>query len=253
MRNAWIVAQRELGAIFAQPIAYIFTIVLLGITGLVFAFYLASYSNPFGGAPEPDVSGVLNFFIFVTLLALPAVTMRLLSEEQRSGTMELLMTMPVRDGEVVLGKFIASFLFYLMTVALTLLFPFILLRFGNPDPGPIITGYVGVILWGAALLGIGILASSLTENQIVAYILALGINLALWLSFVVSNSILTNIPWVTTNAPWISTFFDEISLFAHQDNFARGLIVATDVAYYLIITAIALFAAARILESRRWW
>jgi ABC-2 type transport system permease protein len=253
MRNAWIVAQRELGAIFSGPIAYIVTVMLLGITGLIFAFYLAQFANPFGGGGTPDMSGVLNFFIFITLLAIPAITMRLLSEEQRSGTMELLMTMPVRDGEVVLGKFIAAFLFYLVTVALTLLFPFILLRFGNPDVGPIVTGYLGIILWGAALLGIGIMASALTENQIVAFILALGINLALWLSFVVSNTFLANIPWIATNAPWISTFFDEISLFAHQDNFGRGLIVATDVLYYLIITAVTLFAAARILESRRWW
>jgi ABC-2 type transport system permease protein len=245
MRNAWIVAQRELGAIFAQPIVYVFSVVMILITGLIFAEELAFYSNPFGGGGEPSVRGVLNLFTTLMLFVAPAMTMRLLSEEQRSGTMELLMTLPVRDGEVVLGKFLASFIFYLVTVALTLLFPFILLRFGNPDVGPIVSAYLGIILWGAALLGIGILASAMTENQIVAFMVAFGIILMLFLSFILSRSIFTAIPW-------LATVFDEISLVSHLGNFLNGLITAKDVLYYLIVTAISLFAAARVLESRRW-
>lgn len=245
MRNAWIVAQRELGSIFVQPIVYVFSVVMVLITGLIFAEELAFYSNPFGGGGEPSVDGVLNLFITLTLFVAPAVTMRLLSEEQRSGTMELLMTLPVRDGEVVLGKFIAAFVFYLVTVALTLIYPFILLRFGNPDVGPIVSAYLGILLWGAALLGIGILASAMSENQIVAFMLAFGMNLLLFLSFILSRSIFQAIPRLTV-------IFDEISLISHQSNFLNGLITAKDVLYYLIVTGIALFAAARVLESRRW-
>jgi ABC-2 type transport system permease protein len=248
MRNAWIVAQRELGAMFVQPIAYAFAIILTLITGAVFAIQIAGYAQAAGGqfgqAPPPTMGGILGFFAFLLVFAAPAITMRLLADEQRSGTLELLMTMPVRDGEVVLGKFLAAFIFFLAVTALTLIYPFVLIRFGNPDIGPILTAYLGVILWGAGLLAIGVLASALTENQIVAFITAFGINLVLYLIAFIGR-------FATTN-PTATTVLSEMSFEIHLGNFLQGLVTATDVLYYLIVTAVAIFAATRILESRRW-
>ncbi len=149
MHNVWQVARRELGAIFVQPLAYIFGVVIVALTGYIFASELFFQASQPGALPL-DVQSVMGIYTFLYLFAMPALTMRLLSEEQRSGTMELLMTLPIRDGEVVLGKFLAGFIFYLVTTALTLVFPVILFVFGNPDPGPIWTAYLGAILYGAA-------------------------------------------------------------------------------------------------------
>ncbi|MDX1616731.1 MAG: ABC transporter permease [Candidatus Promineifilaceae bacterium] len=246
MHNVWTIARRELAAIFVQPIAYIFAIVMVLILGYLFATQLANYalSSQFGAGPPPTLEPILNTYTFLILLAGPAITMRLLAEEQRTGTMELLMTMPVTDGQVVLGKFLAAFIFYALVTALTLIYPLVLLRFGNPDVGPMLSGYLGVLLWGSAVLAIGIVASALTDNQLVAYMIAFGMLLALLLAALIST-------FYTTN-PTVGTFFSEISFDSHLDNFLRGLITATDAAYFLLITAISLFAATRILESRRW-
>lgn len=243
MSNIWTIARRELGAIFVQPLAYIFGVIIIALTGYIFAselFFLASQP----GSLPIDVQNVLGLYTFLFLFAMPALTMRLLSEEQRSGTMELLMTLPLRDGEVVLGKFLAGFIFYLATTALTLVFPAILFAFGNPDPGPIWSAYLGVILYGAALLGIGILASALSENQMVAFILALGITLVLYLLVIPAQSFALGETAVT--------ILNEMAFSNHQDNFFRGLIVAKDVVYFVVVTAVSLFAATRVLESRRW-
>jgi ABC-2 type transport system permease protein len=179
----------------------------------------------------------------LVLFAAPAITMRLLSEEQQSGTIELLMTLPLNDSEVVLGKWLAAFITFLSALALTLIFPIILLRFGNPDFNVLLTGYLGVMLWGAGLLAIGTLASAMSENQINAFMLSFGISLALYLSFVPANQLPNTV---------FSTIFNELSFQGHLGNMLRGLITATDVLYYVIITAVSLFAATRILESRRW-
>ncbi len=243
MHNVWQVARRELGAIFVQPIAYIFGVVIVALTGYIFASELFFQASQPGALPL-DVQSVMGIYTFLYLFAMPALTMRLLSEEQRSGTMELLMTLPIRDGEVVLGKFLAGFIFYLVTTALTLVFPVILFVFGNPDPGPIWTAYLGAILYGAALLGIGILASALSENQMVAFILALGMTLVLYLLTIPAQSFALGDTAVT--------ILNELSLANHQDNFFRGLIVAKDVVYFVAVTAVSLFAATRVLESRRW-
>ena len=243
MHNIWQIARRELGAIFVQPLAYIFGVVIIALTGFIFASELEFLATQPGALPI-DVQNVLLSYTFLYLFAMPALTMRLLSEEQRSGTMELLMTLPVRDGEVVLGKFLAGFIFYLATTALTLVFPIILFVFGNPDPGPIWSAYLGVLLYGAALLGIGILASALSENQMVSFILALGITLLLYLTVIPAQSFSLGNTAVT--------ILNEMALSNHQDNFFQGLIVAKDVVYYVVVTAVSLFAATRILESRRW-
>ena len=124
------------------------------------------------------------------------------------------------------------------------MYPLALLRFGNPDIGPILSAYLGVVLWGAALLAIGILASALTENQIVAFMVAFGIILVLFLTGLLASFF--------TASPQLETIFNEASLNNHLNNFMVGLVTAADVIYYLLVAAIALFAATRVLESRRW-
>lgn len=244
MRSAWIIAKRELAAIFVQPIAYVFAIAIVGITGLIFSAQISLYVQQPGAGVPVTVEQPLGLFNFLLVFLVPAVTMRLLSEEQRGGTMELLMTLPVRDGEVVLGKFLAAFIFHLSTVALTLIYPLILLNFGNPDVGPILTSYLGVLLWGAALLGIGIFASALSENQMVSFMVAAGIILFFYLAAIPAQYFALS--------PRIAEFFTQLAFEGHSSSFLSGIILVQDVVYYVMVTAIFLFAAARVLESRRW-
>lgn len=248
MRNIWIIARRELGAIFLQPIAYFVIIPISLIVGSLFTSQLTSYvlQAQFGGqVPPPTIDSILGTFSFlVALFVGPAITMRLLSEEVKSGTMELLMTMPVRDGEVVLGKFLAALIFYCCLLLLTLIYPFVLLQFGNPDPGPIFTAYIGVFLFGAATIGIGTFTSALFENQIVSFIVAAVIILLLYISSFFSG--------LFTNNPALSEFLTELSLSDHLNNFMSGLLTVKDGLYYILVAAIFLFAATRVIESKRW-
>jgi ABC-2 type transport system permease protein len=243
MRNIWIITLRELGAIFVQPIAYIFAIAVIFITGWFFSAQVGQLVFQPGSAPvspSPALQIYAALFVFVA----PALTMRLLSEEQRSGTMELLMTLPVKDGEVVWGKFFATFIFYLATTAVTLVYPLILINFGNPDTGVMFASYLGILLAGAALIAIGILASSFTDSQLVAFFIAFALILILYLALIPATYF--------ELSPTLSTIFTELSFDQHLVNFFGGLIVAKDVAYFVGITAVSLFAATRIIESRRW-
>lgn len=242
MRNIWIVTRRELGALFVQPIAYVFAVIMTLITGLLFAAQI-SFSVFEGGVPA-NVAQIMSTFTFLAIFFAPAITMRLLAEEQQTGTIEVLMTLPVTDLQVVLGKFLAAFLFYALITALTLIYPVILLAFGNPDVGPMVSTYIGTLLWGAALLGVGVLASAASDNQINAFIIAFGIILVLYLTLIPAQ--------LFSVGATLSAILNEISLQPHLYNFLDGLITAKDVLYFLVVTAISLFAAARVLESRRW-
>lgn len=242
MRNVWIVARRELAALFVQPIAYVFAIIMTLITGLLFAAQISF--TVFQGSVPANVAQIMSTFTFLAIFFAPAITMRLLAEEQQTGTIEVLMTLPVTDLQVVLGKFLAAFLFYAMITALTLIYPAILLSFGNPDIGPMVSTYIGTLLWGAALLGVGILASAASDNQINAFIIAFGIILVLYLTLIPAE--------LFSVGPRLGAILGEISLQPHLNNFLDGLITAKDVLYFLVVTAISLFAAARVLESRRW-
>lgn len=243
--NIWYIARRELGAIFVQPIAYLFMAAILLITGLVFAVQLATPLIS-GGAPA-TLGEVLNSYAFLLLFAVPAITMRLLAEEQQRGTIELLMTLPVRDSELVWGKFLAGFLTLLAMTGLTLVYPIILWRFGNPDLNVLWVNYAGILLWICGLLGIGLFTSALSESQLVAFILALFFNLLLYMSAAMVNLVAPNL----TNA-LLSNLLQELSYQTHLVHFLQGVVAATDLLYYLSITLITLFATTRLLESRRW-
>jgi ABC-2 type transport system permease protein len=241
MRNIWYIAKRELGSLFVQPIAYVIAAALVGITSSIFSTQIRQ-SIAFGGVV--GVEQALQTYVFLLIFAAPAITMRLLSEEQRSGTMELLMTLPIRDSEVAIGKWLGAFIFYAAMTALTLIYPLILLSFSNPDIGVLWTSYLGTLLIGGALIGVGVLASALSENQIAAFFIGFGACLFLYLAGVVSQALDFN--------STLGTILNELSLNSHFNQFYQGLLLATDIIYYVGLTAVCLFAATRVLESRRW-
>ncbi|MFB0535158.1 MAG: ABC transporter permease [Anaerolineae bacterium] len=238
MRNTFAIAKRELQAYFVSPIAYAVTAAFLLVMGILFALFII---NP-GGAEASMVFFFGSIFsVFFLLLITPLLTMRLLAEEQHSGTIELLLTSPVRDWEVVLGKFLASWMLFAAMLVLTLYYPFLLERFGNPDWGPIASGYLGFLLMGGALLSVGVLTSSLTQNQIVAAFLGVVINLLLLLCLFVSDF-----------AGPLSGFVSYLSTLTHLIDLIKGVVDTKDVIYYLSVIAVCLFLATRSLETRRW-
>lgn len=237
MTNVLHIARRELAAYFGSPIAYVVGAVYLAVMGGMFGLILV-YSR--------EATMAYLFYHGVSLLFLVLVsqvlTMRLLAEEQRQGTMELLLTSPVRDGEVVLGKYLASLGVFLALVGLTLAFPLVLLRLGNPDLGPLLSGYLGYVLLGAAMLAIGVFASSVTQNQIVAAVLGIGINLILWVSGDLGDTVGEGLRAVVQYLP----------LFAHYTDMVRGIIDTKDIIYLLSVIVLFLFLSTRMVEARRW-
>ncbi|HEY8477308.1 MAG TPA: ABC transporter permease [Chloroflexota bacterium] len=235
MRNVLAIAERELKAYFVSPVAYVVaTFFLLG-TGVLFGLII-NFTRTASLTPLHNNMSVLLLFLA------PAVSMRLLAEEQRMGTLELLLTAPVRDVEVVLGKYLASLVFLVALLGLTLYYPFVLVMFGNPDRGPMLAGYLGVFLQGAAFLAVGLLASSLTQNQIVAGVASLFGLLVLWLA----DSLGSVIPGALGDA------VRYLGIVAHGNDFPRGLIESSSVVYYLSLIVVALFLTVRSLEARRW-
>jgi ABC-2 type transport system permease protein len=235
MRNALTIARKELSTYFVSPVAYVVTAAFLVLMGYFFSLIMF-YTR------EASMRGLFLNMAIILLLVSPALTMRLLAEEQRMGTIELLLTAPVRDWEVVLGKFLASVGFFATMLALTGFYPLILVRFGNPDLGPILTGYLGVFLLGSAFMAGGLFASSLTQNQIVAAIVGFGLLLILWLSHAAGGLV---------GGP-VGDFLDALALSSHFDDFTKGVVDSTHLIYYLSIIAAFLFLATRSLETRRW-
>ena len=244
MRNAWLIAKRELGAYFIQPLGYIFAVIALFFGGYFFMLGVANGMQFQGSAPA-DLGNVFGVFNFLGLFFIPALTMRLLSEERQTGTIEVLMTLPLRDGEVVFGKFLAGTLFYIIVVAFTSIFALILARFGNPDIPVILTGYLGVILFGALMIAAGVFASALGDSQITAWIIGFAIALIL---FIVDFAV----PLFPNLPGWASTFLSELSSQGHYTTMFQGLIEVKDIVYFVGLIAIFLFAATRVMESRRW-
>ena len=236
MRTVQAVAWKEIQIYFSSPTAYIVGMIFLALTGF---FFVRDVVVPYG---EASLSGFFEGATFILTLMAPALTMRLLAEEQKLGTIELLLTSPVRDWEVVVGKYLASMAFLLATLLLTLYYTILLMVFANPDMGPIYSGYLGLVLYGAAALSLGLLTSTLTSNQIVAAVVAMGLLLALYFVNETSGVV----------GGFGSTLVAEIGLKSHFDDFARGVIDTKHIVYYLGFIAFFLFLTTRALESRRW-
>jgi ABC-2 type transport system permease protein len=238
MLNMIAIMRKELRTYFVSPVAYVVIAAYLVMSGVLFALLMLAQT----GTAEASLSIVFGNISVILLLVAPALTMRLLAEEQKSGTIELLLTSPVQDWEVVVGKYLSSLALFLVPVAITLLYPLILRRYGSPDMGPIVGGYIGLILFGAAFLAVGVLASSVSQNQVVAAVISVAILLGLWLIGAFAQSA----------QPPVSTVLSYISIISHYGEFSRGLIDTRDVIYYLSVIAVALFLAVRVLETRRW-
>lgn len=242
MRNIWTIASREYKLYFASPAAYMVSFMMLLVLGIIF------YTNVVGAMIQqfpPGIQVVLGPLTTLLLFATPAITMRLLAEEQRLGTMELLLTAPIRDWELVVGKWLGGFLFMLTVIAVTWLYPLFLNQLVDPgiDQGPLVSGYLGIALFTAALVAIGVAMSSLFSNQIAVYFATLGIYLLLWL---------ISLPSQASGAGG-NELLRYLDISEHFYNtFYRGIIDLSDVIYYVSLTVLALFLGSVMVETRRW-
>jgi ABC-2 type transport system permease protein len=236
LRNIGTIAGKELYTYFASPIAYLVIAAFLVMNGYLFSIIL------FSSRQASMTSSFLDMAIILLFLS-PAITMRLLSEEQRTGTLELLLTSPLREVELVLGKWLASLAFFVAMLALTVPYPLFLMRYGSPDVGPIIGGYVGIILLEGVFLAIGLLMSSLTQNQIVALALSIGLLLMLWLLQGAGQNF---------GGGGGAAIAQYLALQPHFDGFTAGNIQLKDLVYYASLILIALFLTVRSIETRRW-
>ena len=243
MRAIGAIARRELAAIFGSPIAWVLLAVYLVLTGWFFYTDVAFFVT-FGA--QVLATGLWRFvfidFRLATLLVVPLVTMRLFAEERKLGTMELLWTLPVRDVQLVLGKFLAAWVFVLVLVACAMLPLGVFYALHPFDLGPPAAGALGLLLLGTAFVACGLAASTLTENQVVAAMLTYGLLVFFW--FMTWNEAAGN--------EGLIRFLLLFSLFDHYYNFAVGQVQAVDVAYFLLFTAFFLYAALRSLQSRSW-
>lgn len=238
MRNTYIIAKKEIISYFSSPMAYIIAAVFLALSGLFFSSFVSR-------AQIASLSGFFQPASFIVILLAPVLTMRLFAEEQKLGTLELLLTAPVRDVDVVLGKFIAALSILLAMLALTLYYPLLLFWFGDPDFGPIASGYLAMLLLGSACLSVGLLASSLTSNQIVAAIVGLGILLGFWVIGLASQV-------VGSSVPVLRDVLNYVGLNSHFGDMVNGVVDTKSLVYYVSFTAAVLFLTVRSLETRRW-
>ena len=225
MKNTSAIAWREIKTYFTSPMAYI----IMAVYTAIAAYYFVTSIS--GVLPEATIRGFLIPSTLIFSLLSPLITMRLLAEEQKLGTLELLMTAPLKEYEIVLGKFIASLLTLISTLVPTVYLVMLLVMFGSPDLGPIFTGYLGLILFGMATLSLGLFASSLSPNQIVGAVLAMGVLIILSVIDLASNYV----------GGIFVTLVDQVSITNHFEDFSRGIIDTHDVVYYLLFTSFLLF------------
>lgn len=238
MKNVVAISQRELLSLFCSPIAYVVLAGFLLVTGV-----LVWLTESFSAGNPATLRGVFYWTPFVLTIIVPAVSMRLLSEEYRSGTIETLMTAPVSDAQMVLGKFLAAMVFYVIMLASTLIYLVLMAVFGEPDLGSSLAAYVGLLLVGSSFTAFGLLASSITRNQIVAWILgAVPLMLFAWLAYFVVQKV----------EGWLRVVFQQVNVMGRLDQFNRGLIGTDSVVFFLGTTALFLFLTVKVVESRRW-
>jgi len=232
--------------------AYVVAAAFLAITGF---FFVASVSDAFA---EASIRGYLAGAIFFMIFMSPAITMRLIAEEQKLGTLELLLTSPLREFEIVIGKFLAAFAMTMIMVVLSLYFVIVLFVYGDPDIGPLLSGLLGLTLYAAATLSVGLFASALSSNQIVGLVVGSGMLTALTIIDFVSSR-LSGLASQVLDAFQLGASFSVFDLDSfgvaesgHFADFARGIISLTDIAYYSSITAVFLLLTVLVLEARRW-
>lgn len=253
MRNVWLIWRREMRSYFVSPIAYI----LFLFAALIFGFFFWSLLRAFVqfgmeqqmrgemypmNMPEEIVRRLFSNIPVTGLFIIPLITMRLFAEEKRSGTIELLATSPVRDGEIIFGKWLSAVTIYSCLLAISALNLVFMFKYGAPDWKPLLVGYLGIFLQAAGLLAIGTFLSTLTKNQIIAGAATFGVCLLLFVC-----------GWVGEyeSATWAQVL-TYISVSTHIDSFVRGTLDAKDSIYYVTLILVGLFLTARSMESLRW-
>jgi len=254
MKNSWIIAKRDLGSFFNSPIFYVITTVFLIIYSYIFVNILSFFSMQSMQSGQLQQMGIalnVNEMVIepsfqnmavVLLLIIPIVTMRSFAEEKKSKTFRLLLSSPVHLKEIILGKFLACMIVITLMVLISSYSIGFLFMIGEPDIGPVLTGYLGILLTAGCYVSVGIFASSLTENQIVAAVVTFGFSLFMWV-----------IGWGAQTAnSTTGQVLEYLSIIEHMDRFLKGMIETSDLAYYLSFIIFGLFLCYRTLDSNRW-
>ena len=255
MRNILAIAQKELKSYFSSPIAYI----VLGLWALLYGYFFAAIlhffaqqsmqMNQFGmqgpqtiNINQQMIRPLLQNALILILFLMPMVTMRAYSEEKRSGTIELLLTSPLTDLEIIVGKFLGAMGLYAAMLGVTLIHLSLLFIYGHPEWKPIVTAYIGLLLMGGCFISLGLFISSLTKNQIVAGMVTFGVFLLLWV-----------ITWIGSAAgPTAEKVTQYLSIVDHYDDFGKGVLDTTHFIYYVSFITFGLFLTAKSVDSERW-
>ncbi len=254
MRNIAAIAQKEIRSYFASPIAYVVVGLFALLFGWFYAWGVAYFVRQSMQMQMQGMSGggmnvnqmlirplLLNASVYV-LFVLPMVTMRTYAEEKRSGTIELLLTSPITDLEIIAGKFLGAFALYGCMLLVTAVYVGLLFRFGNPEWGQVAAGYLGLVLIGGCFIALGLFISSLTRNQIVAAMITFAVFLFLWV-----------IDWAASfTGPTMSKVVSYLSIMGHYEDFSKGVIDTSHLVYYLSFITFGLFLTAKAVDSERW-
>jgi ABC-2 type transport system permease protein len=254
MRNILAIAHKELKSYFSSPIAYI----VLGFWALLYGYFFIAIlqffvrqsmqMGQFSAGPQAMnvnqqlIRPLVQNVTILVLFLMPMVTMRTYSEEKRSGTIELLLTSPITDWQIILGKFLGAMLLYSTMLAVTLIHLGLLFMYGRPEWKPILTAYLGLLLLGGCFISVGLFISSLTKNQIVAGMVTFAVFLLLWV-----------IEWIGSfSGPTVDQLTQYLSIVGHLDDFGKGVLDTTHVIYYLSFISFGLFLTAKSVDSERW-
>jgi ABC-2 type transport system permease protein len=238
MRNTVAIMQRELLSLFFSPIGYIVIAGFLLLTGVI-----VLVTDTIGPGKPATLRGIFEFTPAVLTIIIPAICMRTISEEYRIGTIESLTTAPVSEMQFVVGKYLAALIFYMIMLAGTLVYLAIMMYFGNPDIGATLASYFGLLMLGVSFTAFGVFGSSLTKNQIVAWILGtIPLMVFVWFPYFIVNVL----PGI-----W-RQMFQQINIMRHLDQFNRGLITVESVVFLLATAVLFLFLTVKVVESRRW-
>ena len=254
MRNAWIIAKRDLGSFFNSPIFYVVTTVFLIIYSFIFFNILNFFSFQSFQARQLQAMGMnlnLNEMVIepslqnmsvILLMVIPIITMRSFADEKKMKTFRLLLSSPVHLREIILGKFLACMIVVAVMISISSYSVGFLFLLGEPEPGPIVTGYLGILLMAGCFVSVGIFASSLTDNQIIAAVLPFGFSLFMWI-----------IGWSAQAAgSTTGQVLQYLSIVDHLERFLKGLVNTSDLVYYLSFILFNLFLCHRVLDSNRW-